>query len=49
MSGNGGNKVVVVPDLGLVAVLSSVNYNTKGMHVVTDRLLQDHVLAAVVD
>jgi len=49
MSGNGGNKVVVVPDLRLVAVLSSVNYNAKGMHVVTDRLLQDHVLAAVVE
>ena len=49
MSGNGGNKVVVVPDLRVVAVLSSVNYNAKGMHVVTDRLLQDHVLAAVVD
>jgi CubicO group peptidase (beta-lactamase class C family) len=49
MSGNGGNKVVVVPDLRLVVVLSSVNYNAKGMHVVTDRLLQEHVLAAVLD
>jgi CubicO group peptidase (beta-lactamase class C family) len=49
MSGNGGNKVVVVPDLRLVAVLSSVNYNAKGMHVVTERLFQDHVLAAIVD
>jgi len=47
MSGNGGNKVVVVPDLRLVVVLTSVNYNAKGMHLVTDRLLQDHVLAAV--
>jgi CubicO group peptidase (beta-lactamase class C family) len=49
MSGNGGNKVVVVPDLRLVAVLSSVNYNTKGMHLATDRLLQDHVIAAVIE
>ena len=49
MSGNGGNKVIVVPDLRLVAVLSSVNYNGKGMHVVTDRLLQQHILAAVID
>jgi CubicO group peptidase (beta-lactamase class C family) len=49
MSGNGGNKVVIVPELRLVAVLTSVNYNAKGMHVVTDRLLQEHVLAAVVD
>jgi CubicO group peptidase (beta-lactamase class C family) len=47
MSGNGGNKVVVVPELGLVAVLSSANYNAKGMHLVTERLLQDFVLAAV--
>jgi len=49
MSGNGGNKVVIVPDLRLVAVLSSANYNAKGMHVATDRLLQEHVLAAVID
>ncbi|HMI87221.1 MAG TPA: serine hydrolase [Polyangiaceae bacterium] len=49
MSGNGGNKVVVVPGLQLVAVLSSVNYTTKGMHVATERLLQEHVLAAVTD
>jgi CubicO group peptidase (beta-lactamase class C family) len=49
MSGNGGNKVVMVPDLGLVAVLTSANYNAKGMHLATDRLLQDFVLAAVVN
>ncbi len=49
MSGNGGNKVIVVPALRLVAVLSSVNYNAKAMHAVTDRLLQEHVLAAVID
>ena len=47
MSGNGGNKVVVVPELGLVAVLTSANYNAKGMHLMTERLLQDFVLAAV--
>jgi CubicO group peptidase (beta-lactamase class C family) len=49
MSGNGGNKVVVVPDLGLVAVLTSANYNAKGMHQLTERLLQDFVLAAVIN
>jgi len=49
MSGNGGNKVVIVPELRLVAVLSSVNYNAKGMHLATERLLQEHVLAAVID
>ena len=46
MSGNGGNKVAIVPDLDLVAVLTSTNYNTKGMHDQTDRLLGEYVIAA---
>jgi CubicO group peptidase (beta-lactamase class C family) len=46
MSGNGGNKVVLVPDLDLVAVLTSTNYGSKGMHEQTDRLLGDYVIAA---
>ncbi len=47
MQGNGGNKVAVFPELDLVAVLTSTNYNTQGMHVQTDRLLSDYVLSAV--
>lgn len=46
MSGNGGNKIVLVPDLDLVAVLTSTNYGAKGMHEQTDRLLGDYVIAA---
>ncbi len=47
MTGNGGNKVVVLPDLKMVVVLTSTNYNTPGMHKQTDTLLADHILAAV--
>ena len=46
MSGNGGNKVAIVPDLDLVAVLTSTNYGTKGMHNQTNRLLGDYIIAA---
>jgi CubicO group peptidase (beta-lactamase class C family) len=46
MSGNGGNKVVVLPDLDMVVVITSTNYNTKGMHEQTEKLLTDYVLAA---
>lgn len=46
MAGNGGNKIAIVPDLDLVAVLTSTNYGTKGMHEQTDRLLGDYVVAA---
>lgn len=47
MSGNGGNKVVVIPQLELVAVITSTNYNTRGMHEQTEKLLTDYILAAV--
>lgn len=47
MSGNGGNKVVVVPALDLVAVITSTNYNSRGMHELTDRVLEEFVLKAV--
>jgi len=47
MSGNGGNKVVVFPSLDLAAVITSTNYNTRGMHEQTEKLLTDYILAAV--
>jgi CubicO group peptidase (beta-lactamase class C family) len=47
MSGNGGNKVAVFPDLDLVVTLTSTNYNTKGMHEQTERMLTDYILPAV--
>ncbi len=47
MTGNGGNKVVVLPDLKMVVVLTSTNYNTRGMHEQTEKLLTEFVLPAV--
>lgn len=47
MAGNGGNKVAVIPDLDLAVVITSSNFNTRGMHEQTDRILNDYVLAAV--
>ena len=38
-------RISVVPTL--VAVITSTNYNTRGMHEQTDQLLSDYVLAAV--
>ena len=46
MSGNGGNKVGVVPDLDLAFVITSTNYSTRGMHEQTDKILEDYVIGA---
>lgn len=48
MSGNGGNKVVVIPDLDMAAVITSTNYNSRGMHEQTEKILNDYMLSAVV-
>ena len=47
MLGNGGNKVALFPALDLVVVLTSTNYNTRGMHEQTEKLLTDYILAAL--
>ena len=47
MTGNGGNKVVAIPDLDLAVVITSSNYNTRGMHEQTEKILDEYVLAAL--
>lgn len=46
MSGNGGNKVVIIPSLDMVAVITSTNFNTRGMHDLTDTILAKYVIGA---
>lgn len=44
MSGNGGNKVIVLRDLDAVVVVTSTNFNAHGMHQQTTDLVDRHVL-----
>lgn len=47
MTGNGGNKVVAIPSLDAVVVITSTNYNTRGMHEQTEKILTEYVLPAL--
>lgn len=47
MTGNGGNKVLGFPTIDMAVVITSTNYNTRGMHEQTERLLSEYILAAV--
>jgi len=47
MSGNGGNYVIVIPQLALVSVITSTNYNTRYGHSRSQKLFQEIVLASL--
>jgi CubicO group peptidase (beta-lactamase class C family) len=47
MSGNGGNVVVMFRELDAVVVITRTNYNTRGMHQQTTRLIEEQILPAL--
>jgi CubicO group peptidase (beta-lactamase class C family) len=47
MNGSGGNKVVVLPRLKMVVVITTTNFGARNPHGLSDKLLSDFVLAAV--
>jgi len=47
MTGNGGNKAMVFPDLDMVIVITTTNYNVRGAHELTDHLVTDYILASI--
>lgn len=44
MSGNGGNKTVLFPELDAVVVVLSTNYNERDMHDLSTAIVEHHVL-----
>ncbi|MEQ8404586.1 MAG: serine hydrolase [Oceanicaulis sp.] len=47
MSGNGGNRVWVLPDHGLTVVLTKTDFNTRGMHDQADLFFTEAILPAL--
>ncbi|HEY0301013.1 MAG TPA: serine hydrolase, partial [Rhizomicrobium sp.] len=46
MNGAGGNKVLAFPELDLVAVITTTNFNGPGGHALSDKLVTDYILPA---
>ena len=47
MAGTGGNKVVILPDLDMVVLVTTTNYGVRNPHQITDKLIADYVVSAV--
>lgn len=47
MQGAGGNKVAVFPALDLVVVITTTNFQVRGAHQLSDRLLTEYILQSV--
>ena len=47
LAGNGGNKVVIIDELDLTAVITATLFGTRGMHEQSTQLLERHVLSGL--
>lgn len=47
MTGAGGNRVMVFPDLDLVAVVTTTNFGERDAHPLSDRLISHYIVASV--
>ncbi|MEM7572108.1 MAG: hypothetical protein AAF433_04375 [Bacteroidota bacterium] len=49
MFGNGGNKVVAIPELELSVVITSTNYGNRRAHGYSDEILNEFIIPALTD
>ena len=47
MSGNGGNNILLLPDLDAIVVLTRQHYGQRGMHQQSTRLIENYLLPAL--
>ena len=47
MNGSGGQKVAIVPDLELVVVVTTTNFGVRQPHAISEKLIVEHILAAI--
>lgn len=47
MQGAGGNKVAVFPALDMIVVITTTNFQVRGSHQISDRLLTDYILKSL--
>ena len=49
MAGNGGNKVMAIPELNLSIVITTTNFNRRNAHDFTDELVNKYIVTSVIE
>ena len=47
MAGNGGNKIVAIPELNTTVVITATNYNNRNAHGFSDELMNNYIIPAI--
>ncbi len=47
MSGNGGNKMVAIPELNTTVVITTTNYNNRNAHGYSDEIMNNYIVPAL--
>ena len=47
MAGNGGNKIVAIPELKTTVVITTTNYNNRNAHGYSDELMNNYIVPAI--
>lgn len=47
MAGNGGNKIVAIPELNTTVVITTTNYNNRNAHGYSDELMNDYIIPSL--
>jgi CubicO group peptidase (beta-lactamase class C family) len=45
MNGNGGNRIMILPEFGVTVVITKTDYNSQDMHSKTDAFFDDEIFA----
>jgi len=49
MAGNGGQKILAMPELNLTVVITTTNYGNRNAHNYTDEILNEYIVPAIVN
>ena len=49
MAGNGGHKILALPELNVAVIITTINYGNRNAHNYTDEIMNEFIVPAMVE